>query len=114
MVEMLAVQNNQFSQIVAVDRNFVIFNRAWCVAELSLAHEVGMRQRLLIFAEEMIAEHEERLRSLRIQDMKASRPQDIDVILAKIPDVDAFNSTLQALLFDDLFPTWWGHDALEQ
>ena len=37
-----------FSEVIAVDSHFVLFSRAWCVAEVAAAHQVGMKQTLKI------------------------------------------------------------------
>ena len=44
MMILLSAMGPDFSQVVAVDAEFVIFSRAWCVAEIVAAHEVGKRQ----------------------------------------------------------------------
>ena len=54
------------------------------------------------------------MRNLRVQNMQASRLEDIAEILASIPDKEAFNSGLQTLLFDKLIPNWHNLDACEQ
>merc|ERR1712176_1185846 len=58
--------------------------------------------------------HAERLRGLRIEEMQASRPEDVAEILANIPDKDGFNQRLQALMFGKLIPHWSNLDAREQ
>ena len=40
------------------------------------------------------------LQDIRVEDMKASRPEDVQQILEKIPDKKAFNEKLQELIFD--------------
>merc|ERR1712232_1009630 len=54
------------------------------------------------------------LRHLRIEDMKASRPEDVREILEGIPDPAAFNMQVQRLLFDRLIPQWMNLDAIDQ
>merc|ERR1712039_995425 len=56
----------------------------------------------------------EKLRSLSICDMEASRTEDKDHILSKIDDTTAFDAALQRLLFDDLLPDWGNLDRVEQ
>ena len=49
--------------------------------------------------------------------MKASRPEDVEEILAKIPDKEAFNAKLQELIFDSnvgLVAAWKNADTLQQ
>ena len=52
-----------------------------------------------------------------MQDMTATRREDVDAILAKIPDKEAFNRKLQELIFDQkvgLLTAWKQADALQQ
>ena len=52
-----------------------------------------------------------------MQDMTATRREDVDAILAKIPDKVAFNRKLQELIFDQkvgLLTAWKQADALQQ
>lgn len=117
MMALLAVEDANFEQVVAVDSKFELFNRAWCVAELAEAHKVGMNIRLKMRSAGNLSKYESSLRGLRIQDMKASRPQDIVDILASIPDKDAFNRRLQDLIFDPLtgmLAEWKGLDIMQQ
>lgn len=95
----LAAKSPSFKQIVAVDASFDLFTRAWCVSELAKAHALGMKQELKLLNVRALESHSERLSNLRIEHMKASRPEDITESLAGIPDKESFNKTLQELLF---------------
>ena len=37
MIEYLAARDPDFGQVIAVDGDFVLFSRAWCVAEIVMA-----------------------------------------------------------------------------
>jgi hypothetical protein len=57
------------------------------------------------------------LEGLQVENMKASRPEDVQQILAKIPDKKAFNKKLQELIFDGttgLLASWKKADVLQQ
>merc|ERR1712014_296896 len=41
MMAMLAAESEEFQQIIAIDPDFQLFRRAWCVAELATASEMG-------------------------------------------------------------------------
>merc|ERR1712232_52867 len=110
----LSSTDARFAQVVAIDASFKIFGRAWCVAELAAASIMGMRQQLKFRSADSLTRNEGRLRELRIEDMQASRPEDKEAILSRIPDPAAFNTELQALLFEDLLPAWRAIDAMEQ
>jgi len=114
MMELLSAQNSHFSQVIAVDAEFTLFSRAWCMAEVAAAHKMGMRQSLKVASLDALNEHEARLRDIRIEDMEAARPEDKDEILHKIQDCAAFNARLQVLLFEDLLPGWKRMDVAQQ
>merc|ERR1712224_909715 len=110
----LSARNFNFAQVVAVDAEFCLFTRAWCVSELAKAHACGMRQHLKILNTQTLQTKQRQLCNLRIENMKASRPEDVAEILAAIPDTAAFNKEIQHLLIDKLIPAWNNLDACEQ
>jgi len=114
MMAYLSAHDPNFSQVIAIDAIFDIFSRAWCVSEIAMAHAIGMKQHLKIVNACALEEHAKKLRNLRIEEMRATRVEDIQEILASIPDVNEFNRGLQALLFDKLLPSWRNLDAQEQ
>ena len=75
---------------------------------------MGMKQRLIVLNFRCLQENEGRLRTLKVEDMEASRPEDVEEILASIPDKTAFNNSLQELLFTKLLPQWSNLDACDQ
>lgn len=114
MMKFLSSQDKTFGQIIAVDARFDLFTRAWCVAEIAAAFDFGMSQALKFCSSSHLKEHEEDLKSIQIQNMNASRPEDKAAILESIPDHDEFNNRIQTLLFRDLLPSWKGTDAARQ
>jgi hypothetical protein len=121
MMRFLASRDANFGQVVAVDARFDLFSRAWCVGELAEARRAGMTQSMQLRSGQDVAERQVALKNLKVQDMQASRPEDVEEILKKITDaagsLDAFNAALQELIFNDkdgLFATWRGKDAEEQ
>eukprot|EP00435_Cladocopium_sp_Y103_P009207 s2963_g2.t1 len=97
MMAFLAARDPKFCQVVAVDSDFGVFTRAWCMEGLI---RTGAR-----------------LRDLDVREMKASRVEDVELILAKIPDKDAFNASLQSLIFDHrsgLLAAWRDLDSSKQ
>eukprot|EP00933_Yihiella_yeosuensis_P040133 TRINITY_DN3434_c3_g1_i1.p1 TRINITY_DN3434_c3_g1~~TRINITY_DN3434_c3_g1_i1.p1 ORF type:complete len:351 (-),score=68.57 TRINITY_DN3434_c3_g1_i1:239-1204(-) len=106
MIAFLAANDENFSQVVAVDTAFSLFTRAWCVAELAISYNMGMSQHVVVHSTKCLLERQESLRHLKVQDMKATRPEDAQEILAKIPDKDEFNSQLQMLIFETLLAKW--------
>jgi len=111
----LTATDDDFTQLVAADCAFTLFSRAWCVAELAEADNVGMQQKLQFHSYRAFDWAVPKLQNLRIQDMNASRPEDVHEILSKIPDVDGFNIRLHNLLFGDMgmFTLWNLEDCLQ-
>ena len=103
-----------FAQVIAIDASFVLFSRAWCVAEIATAHKLGLRQSLKIRSLQTLEKHEGELRSLHIENMEATRPEDKGEILKKIGDPALFDNDLQVLLFQDLLPAWRDMDVASQ
>ena len=117
MMALLARENPDFAEVVAVDASLDLFGRAWCVAELAEAHRMGMAQSLKMRNKETLLRRQLTLQGLDVKKMKASRPEDVVEILAKIPDTEAFNAKLQELIFDSnvgLVAAWKNADALQQ
>ena len=117
MMALLARENPDFAEVVAVDASLDLFGRAWCVAELAEAHRMGMVQSLKMRNAETLLRRQLTLQGLKVENMKASRPEDVVEILAKIPDKEAFNAKLQELIFDSnvgLVAAWKNADALQQ
>ncbi|CAE8600696.1 unnamed protein product, partial [Polarella glacialis] len=117
MMGHVARRDDQFEQLIVVDSKFDLFTRAWCVAEVAEAFRIGIPQNMKIQSGQVLHAFEERLRFLKVQEMEASRPEDVAEILAKIPDKDAFNAQLQTLIFDEhtgLLAQWRILDTTEQ
>eukprot|EP00927_Polykrikos_kofoidii_P061086 TRINITY_DN5597_c0_g1_i3.p1 TRINITY_DN5597_c0_g1~~TRINITY_DN5597_c0_g1_i3.p1 ORF type:complete len:676 (+),score=65.69 TRINITY_DN5597_c0_g1_i3:246-2273(+) len=104
MIRYLSAADPDFRQVVAADASFELFSRAWCVSEISAANLVAMRQTIKVSSQVSLSIHASRLKHLRIEEMEASRPEDVQQILASIPDKAMFNRRVQELLFDELFP----------
>ncbi|CAK9004010.1 Hypothetical protein SCF082_LOCUS8001 [Durusdinium trenchii] len=117
MMSFLACKDPSFAELVAVDASLELFSRAWCMAELAEAQRMGMAQSLLVRNKATLLSRQHTLEGLRVQDMKASRPEDVDTILAKIPNKDAFNQRLRSLILDrrvGLLTAWKQADSLQQ
>lgn len=117
MLLYLHATDRGFMQIVAIDASFALFTRAWCIAEIATGSKLGIRQSLKFYSRAVLDANEEKLRNIRIQDMSASRMEDIEEILSTIPDPEMFNMQLQMLIFDDeagLLASWRGLDSAQQ
>lgn len=100
MMSFLAASDDNFEQVVAVDVDFNIFSRAWCVAEVAQGHRMGITQKVKIHSKAALEKGLGSLQNqhIHIQNMKASRIEDVQDILSRIQDVEAFNAYLQDML----------------
>lgn len=101
MMEYLAELVPNFAQVIAVDASFNLFQRAWCVAELHRAHTLQMPQHMRLHCEHSCSLHQQNLKDLKVEDMRASNPDDKEMILGKIADKAAFNAEIQHLIFGE-------------
>ena len=117
MMAFLSKKDNNFTEVIAVDADLNLFQRSWCMAELAEAHRMGMAQNLMLRNKATLMNRQCTLEGLQVENMKASRPEDVQQILAKIPDKKAFNKKLQELIFDGttgLLASWNKADVLQQ
>ncbi|CAJ1330757.1 unnamed protein product [Effrenium voratum] len=117
MMAFCAARDPNFCQVVAVDSDFGVFTRAWCMAEMAQASNLGITTHLKLRDKEGLIRTGARLRDLDVREMKASRVEDVEHILAKIPDKDAFNAALQNIIFDSrsgLLAAWRDLDSSRQ
>ncbi|CAK0848917.1 unnamed protein product [Prorocentrum cordatum] len=110
----LSAGNDKFAQVVAVDRRFDIFNRAWCMAEIAAAHSTGMSQSLRLPSLPHLEKRQGGLARLSISSAQASMPQEKEAILGSIPDHKAFDRRLRELLIGQLLPSWSRLDSCDQ
>jgi hypothetical protein len=106
MMELLAASNVEFEHVIAVDKCFDLFDRAWCIAEIYCASKMGMRQHVKPFSLRSLESNQTKLNNLRIEEMRATRMEDVQYILSKIHDKDAFNTQLHDLIFKSLLADW--------
>jgi len=97
----LAKCNRDFRQVIACDREFQLFTRSWCIAEIHVAHEHCMRASLIVHSAKVMARHRDVVEQMDVRNMSASRPEDKAMILRNIEDPVAFNDTMKWILFDE-------------
>merc|ERR1719221_1317730 len=114
MLAFFSARDANFGHVIAVDTEFVLFSRAWCVAELAMSYNMGLAQHMIIHSSRCLLENKEGLGHLRVQDMKASRPEDVEEILAKIPCHEEFNAQLHKLIFSTLLVSWQNLDSAQR
>ena len=114
----------KLGHIIVVDQAFEVFSRIWVMAEIAKGQELELNQVAMLFPppERMKAASRRSLvpasaaaevarirETLDIRKCKASRQEDVDAILASIPDVDKFNAHLKTVLFNErsgILETW--------
>jgi hypothetical protein len=90
-----------FGQVIAVDRKFELFTRAWCVAEIAEAAKSRIPQFLKLASSESVDTNFDKIDELDVRKCKASRQEDKDHILWKIErstTVELFNEELCRLI----------------
>lgn len=100
MMALLANEAEGFVHIVGVDKNFDVFMRAWCVAEMVEGGTLHVPQRVIIHSNNSLERHYMALAALDVRMCQATRAEDKEEILARIEDISIFNEYLQWLLFD--------------
>ncbi|CAK0864386.1 unnamed protein product [Prorocentrum cordatum] len=101
MMILLAGANASFKQVIACDREFQLFTRSWCIAEIYMAHEQCMNASLIVHSAEVLARRRDVVEQLDVRSMSASRPEDKEMILRHIADPVAFNEAMKWVLFDE-------------
>jgi len=101
MMFFLTKCNRDFRQVITCDREFQLFTRTWCIAEIYEAHEQCMKASLIMHSATVMTRHRDMLGQIDVRNMSASRPEDKAVILRKIADPVEFNDTVKWILFDE-------------
>lgn len=84
-----------FLQVLACDRDFDLFSRVWCIAEVVEAARANIEQHVIIHSKMNMNKHYTMLSKLKVEDCDATREEDKQSILAKITDKEEFNTYLQ-------------------
>ena len=99
MMFFLSNKISSFGHVIIVDKEFQVFFRAWCVAEIVEGHVLDIPPKIKVFSENAVHCNYDLLSVLDVRDCSASSETDKDFILQKIGDVEAFNLKLQQLVF---------------
>jgi hypothetical protein len=97
----------RFRQIAAVDRNFEVFTRLWCIAEFVQAYMSGIPQKVCLLSNRAVDIDNDdltlytKMASLKASDCHATRPEDKEEILRKIPNLAEFDLQLQNAVFGE-------------
>eukprot|EP00415_Alexandrium_ostenfeldii_P001557 UN1557 len=112
MMEMLSATSAEgdgkgLSQLVVVDRDYTVFERAWCIAELHRAYTIRLVQKVCLYANRVLdidacdLSIYKKLATLSVEACQASRAADKEDILKRIPDTQEFDAQLQEIILGD-------------
>ncbi|CAE7245713.1 Synaptotagmin-4 [Symbiodinium microadriaticum] len=88
----------RLEQVIALETDFGLLTRVWCVAELVEANELHLQQAVKIHSASSRDVCLDRLVQLDVRSAEASFPADKELVLNKIHDVEDFNTRLQDLM----------------
>ncbi|CAJ1385979.1 unnamed protein product [Effrenium voratum] len=89
-------------QVVAMEIDFGLLTRVWCVAELVEADKLHLHQAVKVHSASSRENCVDHLLHLDVREAQASFPADKDLVLSKIEDVHAFNHNLRGLMLQRL------------
>eukprot|EP00439_Symbiodinium_sp_Y106_P030900 s444_g3.t1 len=88
----------RLEQVIALETDFALLTRVWCVAELVEANELHLQQAVKIHSASSRDVCLDKLVQLDVRSAEASFPADKEFVLNKIQDVEDFNTRLQDLM----------------
>eukprot|EP00439_Symbiodinium_sp_Y106_P059005 s471_g8.t1 len=100
--------HQRFLQVVATDKSFNLFSRAWCIAELVQAHASRMEQHVVLHSHKEIEEFNRRLQQLLLgSDGLFAGWKDAQALLLDVGAIAAraktsFNASQSAIFEEDL------------
>ena len=74
-------------QVVAMEVDFALLTRVWCVAELAEADKLHLHQSVKTHSASSREKCVDKLLQLDVREAQASFPADKDLVLSKIEDV---------------------------
>ncbi|CAE7866159.1 hypothetical protein AK812_SmicGene38019 [Symbiodinium microadriaticum] len=92
----------RLEQVIAMEVDFSLLARVWCVAELVEANELHLRQAVKMHSAASRDRCLETLLRIDVRDAEASFPADKELVLSKISDAEGFNQQLQDLMLHRL------------
>ncbi|CAE7350137.1 unnamed protein product [Symbiodinium sp. CCMP2456] len=92
----------RLQQVVAMEVNFSLLTRVWCVAELVEANNLHLTQTIKLHSGASQRSCLDKIMNLDVAEAQASFPADKELVLSKIEDIPAFNNRLQNLLLHRL------------
>jgi len=103
----------RFSQIVAVDVEFQLVTRVWCIAELAEADASHLDQKLILHSFPDVEASMTKINSLDVTEAQASFAADKDRVLSKIADKRLFNKKVRNLICQRLTKSYDTGDLVQ-
>merc|ERR1719506_62889 len=94
-------RHHRFGQVIAVDVDFDLITRVWCIAELYEADRSHLTQAMKIFTQMSDDGQQSALAkvcNIDVRNAEASQPSDKEFVLSKIEDIDEFNQHVKRLV----------------
>ena len=102
MISLFKRENPGYMHVAAADEQLGLLSRIWVIAELAEVFQQSLPCRFLLYKTDL-TQVESRTTHLDVRAAKASRPEDVDMILAKIEDKDHFNQVTKAAILSMSF-----------
>ena len=80
----LVARSRGFAQVIVLDDEFRLFKRAWCIAEIAVAAQGHIHQRLKAFSEDSLYRNYPEMKAFDVDTCEASHPPDKKMILDRI------------------------------
>ena len=84
MMVQLVARSRGFAQVIVLDEEFRLFKRAWCIAEIAVAAQGHIHQRLKAFSEDSLYRNYPEMKAFDVDTCEASHPPDKKMILDRI------------------------------
>ncbi|CAJ1335936.1 unnamed protein product [Effrenium voratum] len=97
MIELFKARCPKYEHVVAVDDGLYLLTRIWVIAEIAevFRHELPCK---VVLLEPRSQELLSNVQVMDVRNAQASRPEDVELILAKIPDKEEFNTRTRVAL----------------
>ncbi|CAJ1395284.1 unnamed protein product [Effrenium voratum] len=92
----------RLQQVVAMDVDFTLLTRVWCIGELAEGKQLHLIQAIKVHSSTSQHACLDQILQLDVAKAQASYPADKELVLSKIDDTQAFNKGLQNLLLHRL------------
>jgi hypothetical protein len=102
MMRVLAACDSQFYQVVAVDKQAIVVNRVWVVAEIAEAIQQQLTQHIIPHFPLPLSDYsmQQKMKVISVETCKATEPADKVFVLSRILDKPAYDENVRKALND--------------